>query len=180
MKKPKLLSLPLLASGVTVSVPATTYAHCPLCVGGAGAAAGIAAVFGVTYGAIGVFIGAFSVAMALWVPRFIRKKYFPYQDKIVAALVYTTTLIPLLSPFQDYTSVYVDMGGEYGTITNQTHLIDLFIVGAIVGTAIVLVAPYISRQITAWRAGRLLRFQGLLITFTLLTVAAVGVQWWSR
>lgn len=173
------LSSLILASGIAVLKPVTVSAHCPLCVGGAGAAAGAAALLGVSYGAIGVFIGAFSVAMALWIPRLIKAQYIPHQSKVLSVLIYATTVGPLLPLFEDYSSIYLDLGGEYGTLMNQTHLINLFLVGAVIGTIIVLAAPYISSQLSRLRSGKLIRFQGLLITFTLLIIAAIGMQLWS-
>lgn len=180
MKKISLFSIPIFASGSLALWPTTVHAHCPLCVGGAGAAAGAAALLGVSYGSIGVFIGAFSLAMALWVPRLIKKQYFPHQAKALSIIIYATTVGPLLPLFEDYTSVYIDLGGEYGTLMNQTHLINLFIIGVVVGSLIVLVAPHISSRLVKLRSGKLIRFQGLLITFVLLVIAAIGMQLWSR
>lgn len=165
-----------LSAGALAFISSPVSAHCPLCVGGAGAAAGVAALLGVTYGAIGVFIGAFAAAMSLWLPRLIRKKYFPYQDKVLFAFFYTSTIVPLMPFLTDYTSVFVSMGGEYGSLLNKTYLVDLFTVGVIIGTIILLVSPRISRGLINLRNGKMFRFQGMIITFALLLLAAITMQ----
>lgn len=175
MIKHKILSL-ITTSGAVSLLSSPVSAHCPLCVGGAGAAAGIAALFGVTYGSIGVFIGAFAAAMSLWIPRMVRKKYFPHQDKILFAIFYVTTILPLMPFLKDYTSIFVSISGDYGSPLNTTYLIDLFTVGVLIGTIIMFISPQLSRQFTTLRKGRMIRFQGMIITFLTLLVAAIIMQ----
>lgn len=163
-------------SSLAALIPMTVRAHCPLCVGAAGAAAGIAAALGVSYGTIGVFIGAFAIALGLWTPRFIKKEFFTYQRPIIVLAVYLLTLLPLLPLFNDYTSLYVNIAGDYGSLLNRTYLIHRFAVGATIGTVVVLVAPWISKQLSALRNGRFIRFQGMIITFALLIIAAIVMQ----
>jgi hypothetical protein len=51
----KFFALPL-ALLLSLALPAKALAHCPLCVGGAGAAAALASFLGVKYGAISVLL----------------------------------------------------------------------------------------------------------------------------
>jgi len=176
MNKKLLLLLSSLSGLIALLYPARTLAHCPLCVGGAGAAASLAALVGVRYGAIGVFIGAFAVAMALWLPRFIKKQYIPHQRKILITVLYITTILPLIPLLQDYTSVYITLNNDYGSLLNRTYLINWFVVGIIIGTLIMIIAPVVSKQISKWRDGKIVRFQGLYITFGLLALAASILQ----
>lgn len=55
-----------LFSVTAAALPRATFAHCPLCTIGAGAAAVGAAWLGVSYMVIGVFLGAFGLAIGLW------------------------------------------------------------------------------------------------------------------
>lgn len=169
-----------LASAISLW-PAKAFAHCPLCTGGAGAAAALAAFFGVKYGAIAVFMGAFATALSLWIARKIKKQYVRYQSQILFWILYISTLAPMY-PFMkgDYVSKYVSFGGEFGSWSNKTYLLDLFFVGAVVGTIIMFVSPYLSKAITKRRGGKTIRFQGLAITFVLLIVSAVLMQLWPR
>lgn len=176
----KLLMLSVSSTSLAVLLPAKALAHCPLCVGGAGAAAAVATLLGVKYGAIGVFMGGFAVALGLWIPRLLKKHYFKYQHIVLFWVIYLSTLLPMY-PFLkgDYVSKFVSVSGEYGSWLNTTYLIDLFIVGAGLGSFIVYVSPKISARISKKR-GRTVKFQGLIITFTLLILAAVMLQVWPR
>lgn len=175
MNKKKTFSL-LGSVGAVSFLSSPVSAHCPLCVGGAGAAAGVAALLGVKYGAIGVFIGAFAAAMSLWIPRLLRKKYIPYQDKILFVTFYVTTILPLMPFLKDYTSIFVSISGDYGSPLNTTYLIDLFTVGVLIGTVIMFISPWLSRQLTRIRKGKMIRFQGMIITFLALLIAAIIMQ----
>ena len=161
-------------------IPAKVLAHCPLCVGGAGAAAALASFLGVKYGAIGVFMGGFAVALSLLIANRLPEK-FKFQNVLVAWAIYLTTLIPLY-PFLkgDFTVWAASIAGDYGSMLNRTYLIDLFIVGSIIGSLIVLYSMKLSSYITQQRDGKMIKFQGLIITFVLLIVGALGMQLWPR
>lgn len=168
------LGLVLTTALSTVSVP--VHAHCPLCTAGAGAAAGAAALLGVKYGAIGVFLGAFAMALALWMARLVTKRYLPYQKLLIIGAVYLSTLLPLIPFTRDYSSVFVSWGGDYGSLLNRTYLVNWFIVGAIIGSVIVYATPAISAGLTKLRQGKAVKFQGLMLTFSLLLIPAVLIQ----
>ncbi len=172
----KIVTSSLIAASLLSLVPVPTYAHCPLCVGGAGAAAGIASLLGVEFGAIGVFIGAFAAAMALWIPRLVRKRYIPHQNKLLFVALYASTVLPIMWFTHDYTSVYISLGGDYGSPLNSTYLIDLFSIGVIIGTVILFTSPWLSRQLTNFRKSKMIPFQGMIITFASLILAAVIMQ----
>jgi len=166
------------ASGGALAAFITTpaQAHCPLCTGGAGAAAAAAALLGVEYGAIGVFIGAFATALSLWFPRLIKKQYFKHQRKVLVVAFYLSTVLPLYPFMKDYYSVYVSISGGYGSLLNRTYLINWFLVGLVAGTLIMWASPYLSRKISQLRDGRVIRYQGLLLTFVLLMLAGIVMQ----
>lgn len=155
-------------------------AHCPLCTAGAGAAAAAAALLGVRYGSIGVFMGAFAAALGLWLGKKVKKR-FKFQETVLFWIIYLSTLIPLYPLLRgDYTSKYVSLGGEYGSWLNRTYLIDLFIVGAVLGIIIIYISPQISTYLTKIRKEKTLPFQGLFITFLLLIITGVIMQVWPR
>lgn len=172
----KKISYAALLAGSLSLISSPAYAHCPLCTAGAGAMAGAAALLGIKYGVIGIFIGAFATALGLWTPRLIKRQYFPKQRLLVFWVVYLSTLLPLLPFTKDYSSVFISLSGEYGSLLNKTYLINWFIIGAIIGSLIVWLSPRLSGLITTWRKGKRLRFQGLLVTFVLLLVAGVLMQ----
>lgn len=156
-------------------VPKLASAHCPLCTAGAGALAILAASLGVSTPTVGVFIGAFALAMALWVAKLIKKKYFPHQDFVVAAVIFLSTIIPIMPLIQEYRPLYVSLFGEYGSIFHNTYTVNLYLLGAVVGAILLYVSPYVSKKITAKR-GKTIAYQGLSITFALLIVVGVIFQ----
>jgi hypothetical protein len=162
------------AIGGTLAVPAA-YAHCPLCTIGAGAAAVGAAYLGVSNAAIGVFIGAFAVAIGSWIHKKIKRKFIWGQESLIVIISFATTVLPLLPIITGYTSVYISWVGDYGSLFNRTYLINLFLMGSIVGAVIMAVTPAISKRITHIRK-KTLPFQGVTIIFALLIIASIIFQ----
>lgn len=177
MKKSKSILLSTLSGSALATIISTpVYAHCPLCTGGAAAAAGAAALLGVRYGAIGVFIGAFATAMSLWFPRLVKKQYIPHQNKILFAVIYLSTVLPLYPFMKDYYSVFISLSGDYGSLLYRTYLINWFLVGLPLGSAIMWYSPALSRKISQLRDGKMIRYQGLILTFALLILAGIVMQ----
>src|SRR3989344_6883899 len=87
-------------------------AHCPLCVVGAAAAAAGASYIGINIAAIGVFIGAFAVAMGWWIAKIITKKFpnFKLNNALLPILIvfsFVTTVIPLMPLFKGISPIYI-------------------------------------------------------------------------
>lgn len=159
---------------VFVTIPSVAQAHCPLCTVGAGAAAAVAVWLGVKIMVIGVFMGAFALAMGLWIARLIKYK-FPYKGALLGLFSFVLTIFPLQPLFQDYTSLYITWGGEYGSIFNRTYVLDRFVIGAVIGAVILVAAPFLSRWIQKKR-GQLIPYQGIAIVFAALIVMALILQ----
>lgn len=168
----------LAIQGILVSaafIP-VTYAHCPLCTAGAGAAAIGAAYLGVKSSVIGLFIGAFAIALGLWTTKLIKKNYIPHQKWALAFLSFALTVFPLMPIVKGFFPLYLQLAGDYGSLLNRTYLINLFFAGSIIGGAIMLVSPKMSSKITEFREGKKLPYQGLLLDFGLLLVAGTIMQ----
>lgn len=168
MKKYLLLTL--------IFIPKITLAHCPLCTVGAGALAVLAASFGVATASVGVFIGAFSLALGLWFAKILKKKYFQNQDFVVTVVIFLSTIIPIMPFIKEYKPFYVSLAGDYGTLLHNTYAINLYLLGAIIGAALLFVSPYLSAMLTRTRGDKTLPYQGLVITFVLIIVAGVILQ----
>lgn len=147
-------------------------AHCPLCTVGAGAAAGIAIWLGVSPTSIGIFIGAFAIAIGLWVARLILKN-FRFKFIGLAILSFILTIIPIAPLIEGYYPIFINWSGPYGSIFNRTYLINQFLVGSILGAIIMFVAPKISQQISRLKGKRLFPFQSIVITFILLIITSL-------
>ena len=69
------------------------YAHCPLCVAGAGVGLSFSRILGIDDSITGVWMAAFLGAMSLWFTNSLKKKYVPYQEFIIYIVVFATTII---------------------------------------------------------------------------------------
>lgn len=156
-------------------LPAQALAHCPLCTAGAGALAVLAAYLGVSTFTVGVLIGAFALALSLWIAGMPKKEYFRYQRPILAIVIFLGTVLPIMPLVQDYAPLYVSLWGKYGNLLNRTYAVNLYLAGVPLGMLVLWLSPSISRMLTRVR-GRQLPYQGLGITFLLLIVIGVIVQ----
>lgn len=157
-------------------IPKLASAHCPLCTVGAGALAVAAASLGISIAAVGVFIGAFALALGLWLAKMIKKEYFKYQGPVITALIFFSTIIPIMPLIREYRPLYISLAGEYGTVFHNTYMINLFVSGSVIGAALLFVSPYISKVVTRARGGKTSPYQGLNITFALIILAAAVLQ----
>ncbi|MBI5635332.1 hypothetical protein HY993_00005 [Candidatus Micrarchaeota archaeon] len=152
-------------------------AHCPLCTAGIVAAAGGAAVLGVNTLVIGLFVGGFAVSTGAWAANALLKKASSAIKNLVALASFLLTVLPataLIPP--SYYPVGVFWFGDYGGLFNQTYIIDKFLVGSIIGGAIVFAAPSISKLVTKARGGKTIVFQGVGITLLLLVTLGAILQ----
>ena len=155
--------------------PATALAHCPLCTAGAGLAALGAYWLGVNGLTVGVLLGAFAAALGLWIARLIKKKYIPQQDNVIGVFSWLTTILPLQMLLSDYTSIYINWSGSYGSLFNRTYPVNLFLIGGVVGGIVVYIAPSLSRAISEYR-GRTIPYQGIIATFSFLILISLITQ----
>ncbi|OHA15205.1 MAG: hypothetical protein A3G52_01195 [Candidatus Taylorbacteria bacterium RIFCSPLOWO2_12_FULL_43_20] len=178
MKK-NIIALILLAG----LLPKTAAAHCPLCTAGAGALAVLAASLGVSSVVVGILIGAFALALSLWlapgikkwIDRVSKRDNTSYLRPILAVLIFLGTIIPIMPLVREYGPLYLSIAGDYGTILHNTYTINLFILGVVIGSVIMIAAPYLSKLVTKIR-GKQIPYQGIAITLFTLTVASVIVQ----
>ena len=147
-------------------------AHCPLCTVGAGAAAGAAVWLGVSTVVVALFIGAFAMSMGMWFSRVIKKKYIPLQNFIVIAVIFLTTLLPLLPLFNTIGPLYIPFIGEYG----KTFAINYSLVSGFFGGLIVFTSPKLNKKIKQTRNGKSFPYQGMAITFSLLLIIGLIIQ----
>lgn len=82
---------PLSLVGLVFVTPA--YAHCPLCVAGAGAGLSLSRILGIDDSITGVWMAAFLGAMGFWLNNFIKKTYIPYQKLVIYVVIFVTTIL---------------------------------------------------------------------------------------
>ena len=147
-------------------------AHCPLCTMGAGAAAAGAVWLGVSKVVVALFIGGFAMSMGMWFSKLIKKKYIPFQKTVIVLVVFLTTVIPLMPLFTAIGPLYLSFMGEYG----KTYAIDYSLISSLFGGLVVFSSPSISKMITKIRGGKIISFQGVMITLSLLVVLGILIQ----
>lgn len=147
-------------------------AHCPLCTLGAGAAAGAAVWLGVSKVVVALFIGAFALSMGMWLAKIPKKQYFPMQRTVIMLVIFLTTVLPLLPFFSATGPLYIPFIGEYGL----TYALDYSLVSSLFGAGVVFLALPLSKKISALRGGKIVPFQGTLLTLILLIFLGVIVQ----
>jgi hypothetical protein len=174
----KKISSGLLVVVLATLAPRVVLAHCPLCTIGAGALAVLAASLGISTLVVGVAIGAFALALGLWLARLPKKNYFSYQYLALVVLIFLATIIPIMPLVRDYGPLYVSLGGPYGSLWHNTYTINLFVAGSLLGALLMLAAPYLSRWLTRLRGGQTWPYQGLSLTFALLVVVGLLIQFW--
>src|SRR3989344_838133 len=151
------------------------YAHCPLCTITAGAAAAGGVYLGVNKIVIGLLIGAFAMSMGMWLARIIKKKYIPFQKTLIILLIFLLTVIPLLPIFSHIGGFNIGLTGDYGSLLNRTYVIDHSFLASFLGGAIVFISPSLNRRIKE-KTKKNVPFQGIIITFLLLIIAALTIQ----
>jgi len=161
--------------GIGALLPRIAFAHCPLCTVGAGLAVVFAAWIGVSVGTIGIFLGAFAVALGLWAARAIHAPWRHLAHWIFPVLSFVLTVLPILPLAREYTSFGVYITGSYGSLLNRTYLVNILLLGSIVGGIATLIAPFISQQVTRW-CDRRFPYQGILILFLLLLFIAIATE----
>ena len=164
----KFLILPLL----TIFLSKIISAHCPLCTVGAGAAAAGAVWLGVSKVVVALFIGGFAMSMGMWFSKIPKKKYIPFQKTVIILAIFLTTVLPLLPLFTAIGPLYLSFIGLYGS----TYAINYSLASSLFGGLIVFISPAISKKITKLRSGKMIPFQGVILTLSLLIVLGILIQ----
>ncbi|KKU15253.1 hypothetical protein A3A20_01000 [Candidatus Wolfebacteria bacterium RIFCSPLOWO2_01_FULL_45_19] len=162
----------LISSLVFLFVPFIAHAHCPLCTAGAVAAGGIAAWLGVGDLTVGIFIGAAALLLGWWLAKRIKKEYVPFQLVLASAFIFLTTILPTIPFMPAISFVYIPWFGEYGLV----YTLNSFLLGSLLGAAVVLAAPFASRLLNRMRGDIAFPYQGMVVTLALLVAVAVLVE----
>ena len=147
-------------------------AHCPLCTVGAGAAAAGAAWLGVSKVVIGLLIGAFAMSMGMWFARIPKRQFVPFQRTLIIGIIFFTTILQLLPIFTAIGPLYLPFIGEYG----KTFAVNYSLASSFLGGTITFVSPSLNKKIKEKRNSEGIIFQGILLTFSLLAIAALIIQ----
>jgi hypothetical protein len=149
-------------------------AHCPLCTIGAGAAAAGAVWLGVSKVVVALFLGAFAMSMGMWFARVLSKKrkYIPFQNTIVIVGVFLLTILPLIPIVKAIGPLHLSFIGTYG----KTYAVNYSLFSGLLGGGLTFTSPSLSKKITKLRKGKMIPFQGIIITLALILIAGAIIQ----
>jgi hypothetical protein len=152
-------------------------AHCPLCTAGAAAGVGIARAYGVDDSIVGLFLGAFVAASALWLDRILKKRNidYPFQGVILVAISLLALAAPLYyAGIITNLEVVKSMPDYHAILGMETFGLDKLFSSLIFGTILIAGVFTVSDYITAKRGERMFRYQGMiLMAVTLILVTAL-------
>ena len=157
---------------IPILIAKSVSAHCPLCTVGAGAAAAGAVWLGVSKVVIGLLIGAFAMSMGMWLAKIPKRRHIHLQKTLIIGIIFFTTVLPLLPIFSAIGPLYLPFIGEYG----KTYAINYSLASSFLGGTITFVSPSLNKKIKKIRNDKNIPFQGILLTFSLLAVAALIIQ----
>ena len=127
---------------------------------------------GVNKVVVALFLWAFAMSMGMWFARIIKKKYIPLQNFLIVAIIFFTTVLPLMPLFKALGPLYLSFIGDYGT----TYVFNYSLASSFLGGIIVLSTPSISKAITKKRNYKTFPFQGTLLTLALLIIVGILIQ----
>ncbi len=149
-------------------------AHCPLCTVGAGAAAAGAVWLGVSKVVVALFLGAFAMSMGMWFARVLSKKrtYIPFQNTLVITGVFLLTILPLISIVKAIGPLHLSFIGTYG----KTYAVNYSLFSSLLGGGLTFISPSLSKKMTKLRKGKMIPFQGIILTLGLIIIAGAIIQ----
>ncbi|MEK6829975.1 MAG: hypothetical protein AABY15_07705 [Nanoarchaeota archaeon] len=157
---------------LTIFLAKLISAHCPLCTIGAGAAAAGAVWIGVSKVVVALFIGGFAMSMGMWFSKIIKKRHIPFQKTLIVIVVFLTTIIPLMPLFTAIGPLYLSFIGTYGA----TYAVNYSLVSSLFGGLVVFSAPFLSKKLSKLRKGKIIPYQGIMLTFSLLIIIGGIIQ----
>ena len=162
MKKSLKFSLPLSLSGLLLfAKPA--FAHCPLCVAGAGAGLSLSRVIGIDDSITGIWMGAFLGAMSFWINNSIKRSFFPFQRLVIYLAIFVSTVI----------SFY-----RFGLINEHNGLIlnlPKLTFGIIVGGVLFYVMDFFNSYLKTKKGKVLFPYQSIVISLGSIFLMSVGM-----
>ncbi|WP_408956449.1 hypothetical protein [Natroniella sp. ANB-PHB2] len=152
------------------SMPA--FAHCPLCTLGIGFLVVMANKLGVDLVVIGLFAGAFSLSLGMFISRKIVK-----QNKYMFTILTISSFLLMIIPLSKFSGVDVAISFDFlEGMTNGTYLIDRFVLGSIIGAIVLLSSTALHKKIKEVKGRVFIPFQIIILSMSLLIVTATIMQ----
>ncbi|OGM60002.1 hypothetical protein A2892_03845 [Candidatus Woesebacteria bacterium RIFCSPLOWO2_01_FULL_39_10b] len=142
------------------------YAHCPLCVAGAGVGLTFSRLLGINDSITGVWIGAFIGALAFWFQRILGAKNKLFFKPSTGVFLYTLFLLATIWSFYKF-----DLVARHGEIFGFHKLTFGMVVGSIVYCLVDLLNTYIKRK-----SGKsFFPYQSIVFSLSSIVLTSVGI-----
>lgn len=160
----KIFTLLAVAITLVVLLPPSVMAHCPLCTAAVGSGLVIARSVGIDDSLVGVWIGAFIISTALWLNKFLAKRFriIPFQKTIITIAFFLLTVVPLY--FSNLITFQYTMFG-----------IDRLLFGTVLGCILSLTGFRVSKSIRNSRNKPMIPFQSILLTIAILVISNLAL-----
>ena len=127
---------------------------------------------GVSKVVVALFIGAFAMSMGMWFAKIPKKRYIPFQKTLIIAVIFLTTVLPLIPLFKAIGPLYLSFIGDYGA----TYAVNYSLATSFLGGLIVFISPSLSKSLTKIRKEKTIPFQGTMLTLSLLIIFGILIQ----
>lgn len=167
-----ILTVIVLAAAVIQPVSA----HCPLCTAGAAAGVGIARAAGVDDAIVGLWLGAFIAASALWLDRLLKKRGIDYP--LQGVLLVAASLLALVVPLY-YAGIITDIEvvrsmPDYHAVLGMESLgFDRLFSGTIIGTVMIAAIFLANDALVAGKGKRYIPYQGMVLIAIALVITTI-------
>ena len=108
--------------------------------------------------------------------KLVKKQYVPRQKAVIIVLSFLLTVLPLYSLLSEVYPLYITWGGEYGSLFNRTYVLNSGIISTFLGGILVSLTPSLSKALSSFRRGKIIPFQGVILTIGLLIVMGGLIQ----
>ena len=112
------------------------------------------------------------MSMGMWFSKILKKEYIKFQRTLIILIVFLTTILPLLPIFSAIGPLYLSFIGEYGS----TYAVNYSLISSFFGGLVVFVSPFLSKKITNFRKGKIIPYQGVALTLSLLILVGILIQ----
>lgn len=163
----------VVAFALSLSIPLSTLAHCPLCVVGAGAGLSLARLLGIDDSITGVWIAALLGALALWTNNLLKKQYIPLQRELLYLGFFGLTLWSFYS-FNDFAISKYNFA-LINVHAGQIFGLDKLTFGIVAGGVLFYIVDVANALVRQKRGKSFFPYQGVVVSLASILLLSIIV-----
>lgn len=125
-------------------------------------------------GVVGVLVGAFGLALGIFIARVLPERYIPRQTQVFGLIAFLAIVVPFRYFVSGFNPVYIPI-----SISGNLYLLEKFFLGAFLGGAVLIVAPLICRLLMSIGSSKESPLLDLVLSLGFLALAAYFFQFVS-